>query len=85
VIVTDSGGVQKEAYFNKKFCLTIREETEWVELVQNNFNFLVKSDQSLVGLISQLWNRSFEENGSALYGDGQTAQKIATILKSSFT
>ncbi|WP_196893662.1 non-hydrolyzing UDP-N-acetylglucosamine 2-epimerase [Aureivirga marina] len=44
MVVTDSGGLQKEAFFNKKPCIIAREETEWVELVSNNFAKLVGSD-----------------------------------------
>lgn len=43
--VTDSGGLQKEAFFNKKYCIIAREETEWVELVTNGFAKIVSSDK----------------------------------------
>ncbi len=45
LVMTDSGGLQKEAFFFKKQCLTMRDETEWVELVENNFNIVVGSDE----------------------------------------
>ena len=44
LVVTDSGGLQKEAFFNKKHCIVAREETEWVELVSNGFANIVGSD-----------------------------------------
>lgn len=44
MVITDSGGLQKEAFFNKKFCIIVREETEWVELVDNGFATIVGSD-----------------------------------------
>lgn len=44
LVVTDSGGLQKEAFFNKKHCIIAREETEWVELVSNGFAKIVGSD-----------------------------------------
>ena len=42
---TDSGGLQKEAYFFRKQCLTLREETEWLELIENDFNQICGSDK----------------------------------------
>tara|TARA_B100000809_G_scaffold252094_1_gene286412 strand:+ start:42509 stop:43594 length:1086 start_codon:yes stop_codon:yes gene_type:complete len=46
LVVTDSGGLQKEAFFNKKFCVVAREQTEWVELISNGFAALVGSDST---------------------------------------
>jgi len=48
LVVTDSGGLQKEAFFNKKYCVIAREETEWVELVENGFAKIVGSDTSKI-------------------------------------
>ena len=45
LVVTDSGGLQKEAFFNKKHCIIVREETEWIELVSNGFAKIVGSDK----------------------------------------
>ncbi len=45
MVVTDSGGLQKESFFNKKHCIVAREETEWLELIENDFAVLVGSDQ----------------------------------------
>lgn len=77
-IVTDSGGVQKEAYFHEKYCVTLREETEWVELVQRGFNSLVGSDIRKIQLELE---RKFHNNIEAgIYGHGDTAKKIINLL-----
>jgi UDP-GlcNAc3NAcA epimerase len=81
LVLTDSGGVQKEAYFFKKMCLTLREETEWMELVENGYNFLCGTNkENIVHLYRKLLNeqpRDFEGN---LYGDGSAAKKIIESL-----
>ena len=48
MVMTDSGGLQKEAYFFGKYCVTMRNETEWVELVENGFNLLAGSDHDRI-------------------------------------
>ncbi|MCF6297550.1 MAG: UDP-N-acetylglucosamine 2-epimerase (non-hydrolyzing) [Flavobacteriaceae bacterium] len=48
MVITDSGGLQKEAFFNKKYCIIIRDETEWVELVKNGFAEIVGSDKQRI-------------------------------------
>jgi len=48
LVMTDSGGLQKEAYFFKKYCITLRDETEWIELVEHGFNFMAGSDRELI-------------------------------------
>lgn len=77
LVVTDSGGLQKEAFFNKKSCVIAREETEWVELVHNGFATLVGSDTQKM---QEAYNHhvSNEYNFSmSLYGDkvGETIYK----------
>lgn len=81
LIITDSGGVQKEAFLNKKFCLTVRTETEWVELIEKGFNFLVNPISTLEDLVNQTWNKSFNDNGFQPYGDGLAANKIIEVIK----
>lgn len=78
-IITDSGGVQKEAYFNQVPCVTLRDETEWVELVEAGWNCLCSPEQpfSLVGFIK---NQISSTNAHTLYGDGNVAQTIIKKL-----
>jgi UDP-GlcNAc3NAcA epimerase len=80
-VVTDSGGLQKEAYFFKKQCLVIRDETEWTELVELGYNHIVGSDTHHIlekaGAIKDT-RLEFKEKP---YGDGKAAEKIAAILK----
>ncbi len=78
VIVTDSGGIQKEAYLHKVPCLTVRPETEWVETVADGWNTLV--NDRLVELPIFIQNPPAPKRWAEHYGDGQTAQKIVDIL-----
>jgi UDP-GlcNAc3NAcA epimerase len=80
-VLTDSGGVQKEAFFFKKHCLVARDETEWTELTDLGYNFIVGANKDKILETSQLvssLNKSFTETP---YGSGDAADKIAGILK----
>jgi UDP-GlcNAc3NAcA epimerase len=82
LVVTDSGGVQKEAFFNNKYCITVRNETEWMELVENQYNYLVTGNSTISGLVNNLWNKTFPSSPALLYGNGNTGEKIMESLKS---
>ena len=80
LVITDSGGMQKEAYFFNKFCLTIRDETEWIELIKNGYNFLVGSNYSkIIESFNLLKTKSFEKS-NVLYGNGDASKKIVKEL-----
>lgn len=79
-VVTDSGGLQKEAFFFKKPCITVREETEWVELIQHNVNFLTGSDKDqITRVFDELGEKNIEFDVN-LYGEGNTGQIIVEEL-----
>lgn len=78
-IVTDSGGVQKEAYFAGRPCITLRDRTEWTETVEAGWNVLVGTN---AGKISRAM-REFRPDGSRppLFGDGRAAERIVEALE----
>src|SRR5204863_455094 len=77
-IVTDSGGVQKEAYFIGKPCITLRDSTEWTETVEAGWNVLVGADPRRIAEAVS----SFQPSGArpGLFGDGHAAEKIVNLL-----
>jgi UDP-GlcNAc3NAcA epimerase len=77
-VATDSGGVQKEAYFHGKPCITLREETEWVELVSSGANVLVGTDVAMISRALQTMPNSISTE--PLYGDGRTASAIVGLM-----
>ena len=79
-VMTDSGGVQKEAYFFKKQCITLREETEWVELVENGFNTIVGSDFDKIVSAYKKLSEKDPDFSIQLYGNGNAAGEIVTNL-----
>jgi len=80
VIITDSGGVQKEAYFAGIPCIVLRGETEWVELVENGWAVLVGDQfEKLPDTITGL--STFKPMADKLFGDGYASRKIVEILK----
>ena len=80
MVLTDSGGLQKEAYFMKKACVTMRDQTEWTELVLNKVNTLTGANKENILLaVNQFLNHSIE-NSLPLYGKGNAGKLILDIL-----
>ena len=82
LVLTDSGGLQKEAYFFDKYCITLRNETEWVELIKNGFNTLVGSDKRAIIEAYQVYKSKPFIKSIELYGAGQASENIRLTLES---
>jgi len=81
VILTDSGGVQKEAFFFGTPCVTLRPETEWVETVEAGWNTL--SDDNAALILESARSARTGDPAHRAFGDGDATSKIATILRQS--
>jgi UDP-N-acetylglucosamine 2-epimerase len=79
LILTDSGGVQKEAYFFGVPCVTLRDETEWVETVEAGWNVVVGTDPNRILQTVRSFTRPLDR--PAFYGDGRTAEHISGLLE----
>lgn len=79
VIATDSGGVQREAYFLSVPCLTLRDETEWVETVQVGWNKLVGTQTK--SIVEAWCNFTPDGEHPPIFGDGNASQKIVQVLE----
>jgi UDP-GlcNAc3NAcA epimerase len=79
IVITDSGGLQKEAFFFGKNCITTRDETEWTELVDNNYNILVGADQDRI--LDAYFSHVFADDfGLELYGPKNASRLIVETL-----
>nr|WP_303714914.1 UDP-N-acetylglucosamine 2-epimerase (non-hydrolyzing) [Methanoculleus marisnigri] len=79
-VLTDSGGVQKEAYILEVPCVTLRENTEWVETVEDGWNVLVGADTDQIVAEAEKVAGSRSPQ-SARFGDGHAAERIAAIIR----
>jgi len=80
LIVTDSGGMQKEAYFFHVPCVTLRGETEWTELVECGFNFLAGGSRDVALRVAQEALAAKPDWSIQLYGAGDASRRIAALL-----
>ena len=82
LVITDSGGLQKEAYWMSKPCVTLRQSTEWIETVNEKANFLFPLSKSLkIQRIERVLKQKIIPKGN-LFGNGNASEKIVNIIKS---
>jgi UDP-GlcNAc3NAcA epimerase len=78
--MTDSGGLQKEAYFFGVPCITMRDQTEWVELIDVGANELVGADrEKIIFAAVRNLGRRVQDN-TQLYGGGKAAERIVSVM-----
>lgn len=85
MVLTDSGGLQKEAYFLRTPCTTLRDQTEWVETLDNGWNALAPIDRDVIIRLSQRPLYCLNSEQRQCFGDGHAAEEICRlILKSGY-
>ena len=84
LVITDSGGLQKESYFAKKPCLVLRKNTEWMELLKNGSSALFDASKRNINYkLSKLLNKKHNFN-KKFYGNGLSSSKIIKIIKKNY-
>lgn len=82
LVMTDSGGLQKEAFFFQNACITMRDQTEWTELVDNGYNMLAGADkESILAAYEKMRSLNLDFSKD-LYGGGKASTNIANVLVS---
>jgi UDP-GlcNAc3NAcA epimerase len=80
LVMTDSGGLQKEAYFFGKYCITLRTETEWLELVQAGYNSIAGYEKdNILSAFEKIKTKTWVPD-SDLYGGGKASENICRII-----
>ena len=84
MIFTDSGGIQKEAYFLQVPCITLRDESEWVETIESGFNVLTGSNREKI--INAYYHRVGQNCfiKKRFFGDGHASDKVVEVLNKYF-
>jgi UDP-GlcNAc3NAcA epimerase len=80
IVMSDSGGLQKEAYFFGKPCITLRDETEWIELVESGANVLAGADKNRILDSYKTMKNRIVDNRSGLYGNGNAGSILINFL-----
>lgn len=80
-VITDSGGVQKEAFFFCKPCITLRDETEWVELLEHGFNILAGANKNNILKAMNHFEKANLNFNVNLYGNGTAGEKVINHLR----
>jgi UDP-N-acetylglucosamine 2-epimerase len=80
LVITDSGGLQKEAYWMARPCITLRENTEWIETIQEKANFLYSPDRKIsIREIEKICKIRVKPK-KGLFGNGKASEKISSII-----